>query len=261
MPMVTPVCIDSSCAQWFDIPEGAGNSVTVCDNARSCDANFVIDMTTAGLMLYEKDSASSSAKERQHSIDIDGFIRRNTQYPASKKNILAQAVGKKTRTIVDATGGWGGDSLALCAQGYIVTLLERDWLLAGFLREAMRRLDDSDWAKRHDVSVPQVYAVDAVDYFLSTNCQVDCVYLDPMFPPKRKSSALAKKDMQVLHRWLPPQADSESLFEAAWQTQVRRVAVKRPDYGAALGQPLGVTPSEQFDSKLLRYDVYLRAVE
>ena len=73
-----------------------------------------------------------------------------------------------------------------------------------------------------------------------------------MFPPKRKKSALAKKEMMVLRDLLGDDADKEQLFTAAMQATAKRVVVKSPDYA----EPLGGKPSESFSGKLLRYDVY-----
>jgi len=84
--------------------------------------------------------------------------------------------------------------------------------------------------------------------------QPDCIYLDPMFPPKRKKSALARKSMRVLHDLLGDDQDKEQLFAAAFSTAGKRVVVKSPDYA----EPLGGKPNESFQGKLLRYDVYFK---
>jgi len=83
----------------------------------------------------------------------------------------------------------------------------------------------------------------------------DCIYLDPMFPPKRKKSALAKKSMMVLRELLGDDEDKDQLFAAAMQAAKKRVVVKSPDYA----DPLGGKPDASFQGKLLRYDVYLLA--
>jgi Protein of unknown function (DUF548). len=82
----------------------------------------------------------------------------------------------------------------------------------------------------------------------------DCIYLDPMFPPKRKQSAATRKSMAILRDILGDDLDRQVLFEAAFAATGRRVVVKSPDYA----EPLGGKPQESYQGKLLRYDVYLR---
>ena len=53
----------------------------------------------------------------------------------------------------------------------------------------------------------------------------DVVYIDPMFPPKKKS-ALVKMDMRVLGQLVGPDADAGELFECARAIARQRVIVK-----------------------------------
>lgn len=94
----------------------------------------------------------------------------------------------------------------------------------------------------------------AIELLGTLDRRPDCIYLDPMFPPKRKKSALAKKSMVVLRDLLGDDLDKEVLFAAAMAATGKRVVVKSPDYA----EPLGGKPSESFQGKLLRYDVYLK---
>ncbi|KAL7534562.1 hypothetical protein ACHAWF_012054 [Thalassiosira exigua] len=83
----------------------------------------------------------------------------------------------------------------------------------------------------------------------------DVVYLDPMFPPRKKKSSAVKKDLAVLQSLLDSAGGSASdaemartkeekaLLVAACNAATRRVVVKRP-IGA---QPLGV-PSESHEA-------------
>ena len=186
-------------------------------------------------------------------IDIDAFVARQRSYPAPKQPGLNQAIGKKTRTVLDATGGWGADALLLCSQGYQVTLLERSPLMALLLKDAMHRLSATRWAISNEVSVPVIIQADGIDALKRINLDADCIYLDPMFPPKRKKSASSNKYMQLLQRLIGPDHDASQLVAAALQAGFRRVVVKRPDYAP----PLYSEPSLQFSSKLVHYDVYL----
>jgi hypothetical protein len=102
---------------------------------------------------------------------------------------------------------------------------------------------------------------------------VDLVYLDPMFPAAKRKSALPKRRMQWLRRYLDSQQttiylDSQALGPAAdalpaVEAEVhalldlaRRVAskvvVKRADDGPVVGKP----SSQVASSKVVRYDIY-----
>lgn len=232
------------------------------DDVQPSDAKYCITRQRSLLTLVERDTSLNARKVRyrQHFIDIDKFIAQQKTYPNSKKDLIAKAVGRHTTQILDATGGWGGDALHLTSQGYQVTLLERNPLLAIFLTEAMQRLKESDWAQRHNIVIPEVIAEDSRHYLnrLDPTEYPECIYLDPMFPEKRKASALAKKNMQVLHALVGADSDQERLFECAYQVFKKRIAVKRPLYAQSLGASIGVQPSDKIKGKLLSYDLYLK---
>ncbi len=188
-------------------------------------------------------------------IDVIKVVNQLRSYPAPKQGAFNQALGKKTQHIVDATGGWGGDALLMCTQGYQVTVLERNPVMALMLKDAMSRLAKSDWALDNEVSAPSVVSVDSVEFFTSNRAlaDIDCVYLDPMFPPKKKKKAAANKQMQLLQWMIGQDLDASQLVQAVLSAGAPRIAVKRPDYA----EPLFQKPSNQFSSKLVHYDVYL----
>ncbi|HSH43027.1 MAG TPA: class I SAM-dependent methyltransferase [Arenicellales bacterium] len=170
------------------------------------------------------------------SVDLD------SPEPASKKQLLGRAVGRRTRTVVDATAGWGDDSRRLLAMGYSVTLLERNPLMAALLHNAAQRA----------ASPPVVVECEAIDYLVEHPAAWDCVYLDPMFPPKRRSSTLARRKMRLLRELAGDDPDRGELFAAAGTAAARRVVVKRPDHH----EPLAGRPAETVAGKLVCYDVY-----
>jgi 16S rRNA (guanine1516-N2)-methyltransferase len=101
---------------------------------------------------------------------------------------------------------------------------------------------------------PKLIVGNAIDILKGLDFTPDCIYLDPMFPPKRKKSALAKKAMVVLRDIVGNDEDRSELFTNAWQATGRRVVVKCPDYAESVGGK----PDECFTGKLIRYDVYLK---
>jgi 16S rRNA (guanine1516-N2)-methyltransferase len=188
-------------------------------------------------------------------VDIEPRSGEQRSWPAPKQGALAQALGRKTTTVVDATTGWGQDSLAIFRMGYEVSCIERSPVMAELLADGFNRLALLDWVQRLQLQPPRLILGNAIDELVSLSSRPDCIYLDPMFPPKRKKSALAKKSMMVLRDLLGDDEDKELLFTAALKAAGKRVVVKSPDYA----QPLGGKPDVSFQGKLLRYDVYLLA--
>jgi 16S rRNA (guanine1516-N2)-methyltransferase len=188
-------------------------------------------------------------------VEIDPRNGEQRSFPAPKQGPLAQALGRRTKTVVDTTTGWAQDGLHIFRMGYELTCIERSPVMSELLADGFNRLAQQDWVKRLQLQPPRLLAGNAIDLLASLDSAPDCIYLDPMFPAKRKKSALAKKAMTVLRDLLGDDTDKEKLFEIARQAAGKRVVVKSPDYA----EPLGGKPNESFHGKLLRYDVYLKS--
>lgn len=211
---------------------------------------FYLGYRDGCLKLFDADSL----KKGGLMVEIEPRPGEQHSYPAPKKDLLAQAVGKKTQTIVDATCGWAQDSLALFRMGYQVSCIERSPIMAALIQDGLQRLAQKDWVQNRQLQVPEFLPGNAIDLLANLPETPDCIYLDPMFPPKRKKSAATRKSMSVLRDILGDDLDKQQLFEAAMQAAGKRVVVKGPDDA----EPLGGLPSASFTSKLLRYDVYLK---
>jgi 16S rRNA (guanine1516-N2)-methyltransferase len=83
----------------------------------------------------------------------------------------------------------------------------------------------------------------------------DVVYLDPMFPHKKKS-ALVKKEMRVFQSLVGPDLDADALLPAALAVAGKRVVVKRPDYAGWLNE---MAPNSAIETKSNRFDLYIQA--
>jgi 16S rRNA (guanine1516-N2)-methyltransferase len=187
-------------------------------------------------------------------VEIEPRPGEQRSFPAPKQGALAQALGK-SKTVVDATTGWGQDSLYMFRMGFSMLCIERSPVMAVLLEDAFARLAHCEWVQNLQLDVPKLLVGNAIELLATLETPPDCIYLDPMFPPKRKKSALAKKSMQMLHELIGQDDDREQLFNAAWQATGKRVVVKSPDYA----EPLGGKPQQSFTGKLLRYDVYLKS--
>ena len=188
------------------------------------------------------------------SVDIQPRPGEQRSWPAPKKGALAQALGRKTKTIVDATTGWGQDSLHIFRMGYKLRCIERSPVMVELLGDGFQRLAEQDWVINLNIQLPELIAGNAIDVLSTLEVKPECIYIDPMFPSKRKKSALPKKSMTILRDLLGNDEDKEQLFEMAFQTAIKKVVVKSPDYAG----PIAGKPSESFSGKLLRYDVYLK---
>lgn len=152
-------------------------------------------------------------------------------------------------TAVDATAGLGEDALLLAAAGFTVTLFESDPVIAALLRDSLRR---AAWTAGLTEIVGRMRAVeaDSVTELARLAPPPDVVYLDPMFPERRKSAA-TKKKFQLIHLLERPCANPEELMAAALAARPRKVVVKRPLKGPFLA---GVRPSHSVEGKVVRYD-------
>lgn len=185
-------------------------------------------------------------------VEIEPRPGEQRSWPAPKQGALAQALGRKTRSVVDATAGWGQDSLAIFRMGYELLCIERSPVMAEMLADGWFRLSGLDWMQRLTLQPPKLITGNAIELLPELKSRPDCIYLDPMFPPKRKKSALARKSMSILHELVGADLDKEQLFNAAISAAGKRVVVKSPDDA----EPFVGKPDECFRSRLLRYDVY-----
>jgi len=81
----------------------------------------------------------------------------------------------------------------------------------------------------------------------------DVVYLDPMYPPQKKS-ALVKVEMRILRQLVGDDPDAGELFELARAVARQRVVVKRHRHA----EPLSPHPTHSHSDQTTRYDVYVR---
>jgi len=198
-------------------------------------------------------------------------------------------------------------------------MVERDPVVASLLMDAMRRLDllaasemesvgeNANTARqlRQCLSMEEGNGVSVLNRLVSTSpdssgetAEVvspspgapyppDVVYLDPMFPPRKKKSSAVKKDMQMLHSLLGTaesiipnnnlnddpdlsadvarMKEEQAILLAAHGAATRRVVVKRP----VRAEPLGLTgedgvtekdipkPSYEVRGSVNRFDVYV----
>ncbi|WP_019555739.1 class I SAM-dependent methyltransferase [Thiomicrorhabdus arctica] len=189
-------------------------------------------------------------------------------FGGGKGQPLVRAMGKLKEglpTVLDATAGMGGDSFVIASQGFKVQMIERSVAVAALLEDGLKRVQDSLRCLSDKESDPELLGIimnmsllqaDATDYLLSQKPVVDVIYMDPMYPEKKKNAA-TKKEMKALQNLVGPDRDSENLLQAALQTASYRVVVKRPKSAPILqlNNPR-LTPSAEISSPNTRYDIY-----
>jgi 16S rRNA (guanine1516-N2)-methyltransferase len=175
---------------------------------------------------------------------VADFVSLSRQRRLTARDPLVRAIGKEARFVVDATLGLGADAWRLASYGYKVLGIERQPVVAALVQDALARAGTP--------SNLRVQNGDARTILQSLDPRPDVVYLDPMFPPKRRRSAAVSKEMRLL-RWLAGEdVDAHELYEVARRVARQRVVVKRPDHAT----PLAPKPTVSYGGKLVRYDVY-----
>lgn len=228
-----------------------------------------------------------------------------------KKMLSSENNEQQQLVIYDLTAGLARDSMIMLSSvagntetssipPIKVHMVERDPLVASLLLDAMRRLDILD-SKGSSIakfiskclSMEEGDALSVLQRLSDANSTSDfslvpyppdIVYLDPMFPPRKKKASAVKKDMAMLHSLLETATVSEDkerheesekarlkeeqqLLRAACNAATRRVVVKRPANALPLGlmgdneSDLNVnipTPSFDVRGNINRWDVYCR---
>jgi 16S rRNA (guanine1516-N2)-methyltransferase len=203
---------------------------------------------------------------RSQAVYVD-FLTKNwrlrLQQLSIKKEALARALGLKnslknqTRpSIVDATGGLARDSFIIASLGFDLILLERSPIIYTLINDGMKRAerDPSLQAATKRLRTVQTDAIIWLNQ-LEDQDKPDIIYLDPMFPEKKKS-ALPKKEMLIFHDIVGDDLDADSLLYTALTCATKRVVVKRPRLSNYL--KASCAPSFSLTGSSCRFDIYLK---
>ncbi|WP_201554672.1 class I SAM-dependent methyltransferase [Psychrobacter immobilis] len=230
------------------------------------------------LLLDEKNKLSWLSDGLSVAPEWDKLQRRVVS-AGRKSELLLQAVKITSDShVIDATAGFGHDSLILASTGAQVIMLEQQPLMALLLLVEQQRMSGlANWQKL--ISRLHIINTDALGYFATLAADtindtkeidkkaVDVVYLDPMFPEdsyqdsKTGKGAKVGKHMQALHQLAsPPTLEQEEQLLQSAQAVVRqnaqtsgRVVVKRPQFAPLLAHQ---QPSESWHNEAVRFDGY-----
>ena len=245
-----------------------------------------ISMATAQpiLLLDDKNKLSWLSAGLSVAPEWDKLQRRVVSAGRKSELLLQAAKISAGSRVLDATAGFGHDSLILASTGAQVTMLEQQPVMALLLLAEQQRMSvQPNWQKL--MARLQIINTDAISYFeqatQASSADFDVVYLDPMFPEDsyqdRKTGKGAKvgKHMQALHHLALPPTPSEELAllsqargllskpehtdtqDSASASAYGRVVVKRPQHAPYLADQ---APDERWHNDAVRFDGYFNAV-
>ncbi len=201
-------------------------------------------------------------------------LQRRVVSAGRKSEMLLQACKLTDQSqVLDATAGFGHDSLILASTGAQVTMLERNPLMALLLMYEQHLMSQqANWQKL--MARLKVVCADSAQFMEALSAanqqeqevsrsSYDVIYLDPMFPENSyENTATGKgakvgKHMQALHHIAQPPDNTEEqkLLTLASNTVVPggRVVVKRPAAAPLFAQS---NPDESWHNDVLRFDAY-----
>ena len=229
--------------------------------------------TQSILLLDEKNKLSWLSDGLSVAPEWDKLQRRVVSAGRKSELLLQAAKITSDSTVIDATAGFGHDSLILASTGAQVIMLEQQPLMALLLLAEQLRMNTlPNWQKL--MSRLQIINTDALNYFAVLQAEAiddpkatDVVYLDPMFPEdsyqdsKTGKGAKVGKHMQALHQLAcPPTPEEEMQLLQSAQAVVSqsaqtagRVIVKRPQFAPQLAHQ---SASESWHNEAVRFDGY-----
>jgi len=229
----------------------------VVEGVKSLSGDYVLFLNEQGLNLCQtgKNSPGSILCEF-----TKGSARHRRLYGGGKSQVIAKAIGIKDRNrpyVADLTAGLGADAFVLASLGCNVAMVERNSVVAALLQDG---LDRAQIASEEESMLAEIltrmamYQAEAKHWLasLSAGELPDVIYLDPMFP-ERKKSALVNKKMQALQHVVSDDADANALLPLALESAKYRVVVKRPSKAPWLDNQ---KPGLSLGGKSVRFDIY-----
>ncbi len=236
-------------------------------------AELNVQAEQAVLLLDNKNKLSLLSAGLSVAPEWDKLQRRIVSAGRKSELILQAAKITAESQVLDATAGFGHDSLILASTGAQVIMLEQQPLMVLLLLAEQQRMSKQpNWQKL--MARLQIINTDALSYFatlqqgsIAPEKVVNVVYLDPMFPEdsyqdsKTGKGAKVGKQMQALHKLAQPPtlAEEQQLLQSAQALIAQssqkqgRVIVKRPQQAPFLANE---APDESWHNAAVRFDGY-----
>jgi 16S rRNA (guanine1516-N2)-methyltransferase len=218
----------------------------------TAQADILLNYTENGLQLQLKGELNGTL----HVDFLSDSLTYRRHHGGGIKQALARAVGIKSGirpSILDATAGLGKDSFLLASLGCKVTMSERSPLLAALLADGLERAEENQELQQTVLNKLTLLQGDATHIMAGLKSPPDTIYLDPMYPHKRKA-ALNKQEMRIIRSLVGDDHDAGLLLNSALLHAGNRVVVKRPKGAPLLNEK---QPSHAIIMKNSRYDVYM----
>ncbi len=216
------------------------------------NTEFALQLGSNGLQFVELgDNAPGPVR-----VDfVEGAVAHRRLFGGGSGQMIAKAVGIQAGVrphVLDATAGLGRDAFVLAELGCVVTLIERQQLIAALLADGLQRAQaDSEVAAI--VARMNLLGGNAIDLMKAWHDEApQVIYLDPMFPHRDKT-ALVKKEMRLFRPLVGADDDAPDLLAAALALATHRVVVKRPRKAPAVA---GEKPGYVLEGKSSRFDIY-----
>ncbi|MFM2477129.1 class I SAM-dependent methyltransferase [Celerinatantimonas sp. MCCC 1A17872] len=213
-------------------------------------SGLYLEYNSEGLTLLFADEPKLKGVQVDFVHGRSGYRRKHGGAEAVTK-ALGIKKGFRPR-VLDATAGLGRDSFVIASLGCSVTMVERCAPVAALLSDGLERARlnaDLNWVDER-LQLTYASSLEALAQFAD---DIDAVYLDPMYPHKKKS-AQVKKEMRLFQLLVGDDHDADGLLDAARSTGAKRIVVKRPDYAPPLNQE---KPQAELKTKNHRFDIYL----
>ena len=218
------------------------------------DSGLALVQQASHLELRQLDEPKVGAVKVDFASDALTFRR---LHGGGKKEAIAKAIGlkgKNSLNVLDATAGLGRDAFVLASLGCVVHMIERSPVVAALLQDGLERAASDCGLSAWLPANMHLYHGVATDLLaVWPHEKPDVVYLDPMFPHRKKNAAV-KKEMRLFQQLLGPDEDADLLLEPALALAKNRVVVKRPSGAPFLANQ---KPHIEMLGKANRFDVYL----
>lgn len=255
LALLAATAADYACAgtlaQRLDLPLLA----TGTDSA-SCSAVSALLIVDGGALRLQRTGRGAPGPVV---VDFGSAAMRHRRSSGARE-MLGKAVGQRKKPllrVLDTTAGLGTDAFVLADMGCEVLLCEREPVMVELLRAGLQTAAGSgDPWLTSVVQRMRLCPGDARELPQAQMQDVDVIYLDPMFPQRRKSAAV-KKEMALLQTLLQRSfdpLDADALLLWALRQDTARVVVKRPTRAPCLAAQ---QPSHAISGKSVRYDVYV----
>ncbi len=204
-------------------------------------------------LLIKEDQLCLLNSVEKHIVSVD-FFSKQLQY-RSNSHLFAELVvkavlgrQKKPLKILDCTAGFGKDCYLMALTGSKVQAYESNLLMYALLKDGLARADKIP--EIQNIQLINGNALDGID-----SCQVDVIYIDPMYPATKKS-AKNNKQMSLLQSFVGHQSEmAEKLLAKAFNSNAKKIVLKRPPKAPFVND---LKPSSQILGKAARFDVYAK---